>query len=218
MYISEDQTRQIKIITEQLENVTGVELVAVVVDKSDTYPEIPWKAFAMAASISAFCILAQTFLRPDWITAYRELFMALAILGAGAAAALLTLFWRVFARFFLDDLRAAGETEQYARSQFLEQGIHRTKGNTGMLLLISLFERKVVIHPDSGIRSRIEPETLTPVIAKMTTHLRKGNCFDALREGLDILEKILTNAGFRSKAAAPDRIRDEFIQQKGPHR
>ena len=215
MYISNEQADSIKALTEQLERRTGVELVAMIVDKCDTYPEIPWKAFAFTASISVFCLLLQAFIRPSWIIADREIFMALTILGTGAAAALLTLFWPFFARLFLDDIRATGETEQYARSQFLEREIFRTQERSGILLLVSLFERKVVILPDKGIQHRMAQETLANVIAQMTEPLHYGKFFEALRDGLAALEESLTKAGFKGSPGAPDQISDELIQQKG---
>jgi len=218
MYISEDQKSRTQEITEQLEKRTGVELVAVVVDKCDTYPEIPWKAFAVGAAVGALVLSIQSVIRPAWFTVYREIFLMLTVLGTGMTAALLSIFWPPFTRLFLDGTRAEVETKQYAQSFFLEREIFSTRERTGILLLISLLEHKVVILPDSGIRSRIDPKTLNSVISHMASDLREGNCFQALEGGLTVLEKSLLVAGFKGVDGAPDEIPDEFIQQKGSDR
>lgn len=189
----------------RLEARTGVQVVATVVGKCDAYPEIPWKAFALASALAA---LASVFWRQNAVLAI------LTFLGAGAAAALASVFLPAFARLFVDATRLEAETRQYAASFFLAHDLTRTQQRSGILMLVGVFERTVVILPDSGIRDRIAETELQEVIARMTPQLAAGRIAPALRDGLDALEALLAARGFAGGTGG-DEIAQEVIEEKG---
>ena len=215
MYFSEDQTQRLDARIRLLEKNTGIELVTAVVGKCDHYPEIPWKAFALGVAFGALVIVAQGVLRPDWLSTYSALIHTLLVLGAGTVMALLTVFWPAWARCFLDKPRAEAEIRQYAQSVFLEREIFNVPARTGMLLLVGLFERRVVILPDSGVARRLSPEALRRVIAAMQGDLKRGNRLQALTNGVSVLEEQLKMAGFATATEDADRIPEALLQQKG---
>ena len=51
---------------------------------------------------------------------------------------------------------------------FYEKGLHRTSGETGVLIFISVLERKVWIIGDRGINERIAPETWHELVRELT--------------------------------------------------
>jgi putative membrane protein len=212
MYFSAEQIGQLNQAVRDLEHRTGVQIVTAVVDKADAYPEIPWKAFALGSAASALGVLAWQALRPVLLA---PLAQSVSVLGIGAAAALATIFWPAFARLFLDAPRAAGETEQYARALFLERQIFDTPARTGILLLVTLFEHRVIVLPDSGVGRRLDPSALHPVVARMTGLLRRGDRFAALVQGLAVLETALTTAGFTAEGPRDNSLPDNLIQRKG---
>ncbi len=189
----------------RLEARTGVQVVAAVVGRCDAYPEIPWKAFALFASLA---FLAVMLWHPDAVLG------GLTFLGTGAAAALATVFLPAFARLFLDGTRRTAETRQYADSFFLAHDLSRTQRRSAILILVGVFERTVVILPDSGIRDRITEADLQEIIARMVPQLAAGNIAPALRDGLDALEALLAARGFAGGAGA-DEIAQEVIEEKG---
>ena len=81
-----------------LERARGVEVVTVAVARADHYPEIPWRAGALAASIAALVVAIGDVLRPDWATSTTLLLALAAVLLSGAGAALATMVVRPFAR------------------------------------------------------------------------------------------------------------------------
>ena len=131
---------------------------------------------------------------------------------------LLSIYWSAFGRLFLDRIRAEAEIEQYARAFFLERELFRTRARTGVLLLVSLFERRVVILPDSGVAGRLEQKALRKVINQMMPHLRRKERFQALVRGLSALEAELVKAGFGPAKKTDNELEDELIQQKGVDR
>jgi uncharacterized membrane protein len=205
MNLSDSDRKQIAERSERLEARTGVQVVATVVGRCDAYPEIPWKAFALCSGLA---FLATMLWHPDAVLG------GLTFLGTGAAAALATVFLPAFARLFVDATRRDAETRQYAASFFLAHDLSRTQRRSAILVLVGVFERTVVILPDSGIRDRIAEADLQEVIARMTPRLAAGNIAPALRDGLDALEALLTARGFAGGAGV-DEIAQEVIEEKG---
>jgi len=216
MYMSDEQSRELDARIRTLEKTTGVELVAAVVGKCDHYPEIPWKAFALGVSFSTLIMLLQTLLRPDWISAHTPLVQAVVVLGAGTVAALLTIAWPTWARCFLNGNRAEGEMRQYAQGLFLAHDLFKVPGRRSILVLVGLFEHRVEILTDRGVEARLADRAALPaVIDAMRPLLQKGDHFQALIEGLSVLEAQLQAAGFTPRGDDADRIPLTVLQEKG---
>lgn len=198
-----------------IEAATGVEIVAAVIGKADAYPELPWTAFAAGASLAALATVAADALRPDWTAAHAALVAAVTILGAGGACALVSIFVPAFARLFLRAVRADVEVRQYARSLFLERELFRTRGRTGILLLVSVFERRVELLPDVGFGGRFEAADWHRVIATMAPALSDRRPAAALLAGLDGLADLLARSGCRAGADDVNELPDQPVELKG---
>jgi putative membrane protein len=199
-----------------LERASGVETVAAVIARADSYPEIPWKAFALGVSLAALAAAAAALLEPGWEAAGAVVETAVAALATGAAAALATIWVAPFARLFLAQSRRETEVLQYAQAMFLESGLPKTAPRNGILLLVSLFEHRVVLVADPGARDRIGPAGLEPVVSAVTARLSQGTLQDALLDGLAALEAVLTARGFRGQPGGANEVPDTVIQQRGP--
>jgi len=199
-----------------LEAATGAEVVAAVIARADAYPEIPWKAFALGASLAALVAATAAVLEPGWDAAGAVAQTTVATLAAGAAAALATLWIAPFARLFLPRERREAEVRQYAQAMFLESGLHQAAGRNGILLLVSLFEHRVVVIADPAAPARLGPADLDPVVAAITARLADGSPGAALLDGLAKLEETLATRGFRGRPGDVDEISNAVIQQRGP--
>ena len=136
---------------------------------------------------------------------------ALAMLFMGAAAALAAVFIPPFARCFAGHARREAEARQYATAFFLDHALSRTQRRNAILVLAGVFERTVVILPDSGLR--LGADELQGVIARMTPQLAAGRIAPALRDGFDALEALLVARGF--SGGGRDEIAQEVIEEKG---
>jgi putative membrane protein len=199
-----------------VEAATGVQVVTAVIGKADSYVELPWKAFAVGAALAALAAGAADLLRPDWTTAHATLLTAVVILGAGAISALLTVFVPPYARLYLRPARAELEVRQYAHALFLEHELFRTRERVGVLILVSLFERRVEVLPDRGFAGRVPRAEWQAVVARMTPALRHGRPGDALGQGLTALDDLLARKGFRPPADPVNEIPDTPIEEAGP--
>jgi putative membrane protein len=188
---------------------TGVQIVLAVIERSDSYPELPWKAFALGAASAGFAACLLDLLEPG----AEVLYAVTSTLVVGAAAALLCVFMPKFARLFLDAHRAEMEVHQYAGSLFLSREIFATHNRTGLLLLVSLFERRIVVLPDRGLSKRLSQDALQEIIAHMTTLLASGPVAAALDAGLGTLEQVL--AATAGGQAGENELPDEIVQEEG---
>jgi putative membrane protein len=210
-----DHARLDQRITEA-EKRTSAQIVLAVVKRSDSFAELPWKAFALGVSIAGLVIFILDFLLYYWTSVTIVLIAMAAMLGAGAVFALLTVFAPGFARLFLSAHRAEAEVRQYAESLFLRRELFTTGGRMGVLLLVSLFERQVILLPDKGLNNLLTKEAMRDVIAPMTSSLAKNDIIRALEDGLERLSLIL------EAAAAPggqfsrkNELPNEIIEEKG---
>ena len=214
MFLSDAEAEAIDARIGRLESRTGVQVVTAAVGKSDTYVELPWKAFALGAALAGFAVVLADTARPQWVTSHTALIQVTMILGAAAASALLTIFVSPFARLFLRATRRDLEVRQHAQSLFLTRELFKTRGRTGVLILVSLFERRVEILPDTGLHARVSEADWGSVVARMTPRLREARPFHALQEGLAALEDMLVSKGFQP-GADPNELPDRPIEERG---
>jgi len=197
----------------ETEKGTGTQIVLASVLRSDSYTEIPWKAFAIGASIASLLSLLLALYVLGWITNILILFSIAVILASGALFALLTVLFPCFARLFLSSQRKEAETMQYAESLFLSNELFSTEQRRGILLMVSQFERQVVILPDSGVRDLLSSEVLEEVISTMTRHLRKNELRQAMELGLKGIHAALASS--LTGQAGPDELSNEIIEEEG---
>ena len=74
-----------------------------------------------------------------------------------------------------------------AKQAFYEYRISHTKGGTGVLIFISLFERMVVILGDRAISSKFKEEDFEEVKSTILSEFRKGNYTEGLVKGIERL-------------------------------
>lgn len=208
MALSEPEKQLLVRRVAEIEARTGAEIVTTLVAKCDHYPEIPWKAFALGASVAALVVGVLAMWRTGW-TPWPPVLVVAPILAAGLLPALLTVVWPAFARLFLGRERAAGEVRQYAESLFLKEQLFQARSRNGILILVAQFERQVVVVPDRAVRERLAPEALDGVIARMTPLLAGGRTAQAFEAGLAALEEQLRARGFTGgtgKNELPDHL------------
>jgi putative membrane protein len=196
----------------ETEQRTGTQIVLSVIQRSDAYAELPWKAFALGASAAGLIVLLLYWRLYDRYPDVSALVMVAGILAFGALLALLSVIMPRFAKCFLSAYRTEVEVQQYAKSLFLDRELFATEKRTGILLLVSLFERRVVILSDKGLDARLTEEDRGTMIAAMTSFLKRKQISQAFDAGLDCLSRILTTT---SREAGDNELPDEMIEEEG---
>ena len=198
----------------EVERRTGTQIVLAVIQRSDSYSELPWKAFALGVSIAGLIISVLSQIQQSWASGTEILFATVTVLAAGAACTLFCIYIPSFARLFLDNHRADVEVHQHAAALFLAHELFATKQRAGILFLISLFERRVVVLPDRGLATRLSQSAVQGIIERMTKALATRQVFGAFENGLSALDKVLHVTATRGSDG--NELADKIIEEKFP--
>jgi putative membrane protein len=195
-----------------VEKRTNTQIVLAVIQRSDSYAELPWKAFALGASIAGLLIFVLDLLSYGWYPRVTVLIAVAGTLAGGAVFALLTVLIPGFAKRFLSSFRAEVEVRQYAESLFLSKELFATSNRTGILVLVSLFERKIVILPDKGLSDQLTNDAMQSIITAMTQLLKRNEISRAFESGLEQLSHTLETS---VQGKGENELSDEIIEEKG---
>jgi putative membrane protein len=149
------------------------EILPVVLERSDRHPGAAWLAALTAALIGSATLAPWLpWDRPAVVLATQ---LALGALGWASARLLPD-----FLRAFVSEARAEEMAAEQAVQEFHRHALDRTEGRTGVLLFVSLLERRALVLADEGIHARVAPEQWANTNALVLEGLRRGS----LREGL----------------------------------
>lgn len=73
---------------------------------------------------------------------------------------------------------------QRATQAFVEEEVFRTRARSGILIFLSLFERRVVVLADRGLERHVTPGEWEEVVAGIAAGMRRGQPGPALAEGI----------------------------------
>ncbi|MGV8075437.1 MAG: TPM domain-containing protein, partial [Syntrophobacteraceae bacterium] len=172
-FFSAEENERIRREVETAESHTSGEIAVMLVDKSDSYREAEiLAAFLLAALFAMICAVAAGF---DGMWHYIPL-VALFFLPAKYLAGM----YPQMGLSFLGRRRLAEAVRERAERGFFERGLYRTRDETGVLIFISILERKVWILGDRGINTKIPPEGWKHLADQLATGLRENRACDAL--------------------------------------
>lgn len=203
MHLTPQEADAVEARIARVEASTGVEVVTAIVGRSDAYPEVVWKAFALGVALGALVVAWLDLARPDWVTAHSTWLGVVPMLAAGLLGMVLAMTVPEFARRFLDRARTADEVRQCAQAMFLERKIFRTRSRCGVLILASLFERRVEIVADIGFDGRVDAAQWRTLVDAMEPELARERPAAAFLRALDRLEALLAERGFAREGGAP---------------
>jgi putative membrane protein len=125
------------------------QIVPVVVEKSDPYPEARYRGALLAAGLAT--LVAVALHAPVTLGELALIQLAAGLVGAGLS------LWDPVERRLIGARALDQAVRARAVRAFHEQGLHRTAEGTGVLVFASLFEREVVVLGDKGIDARMPP-------------------------------------------------------------
>jgi putative membrane protein len=186
--------RRLEAAVREAERATGGEIVVAVVRACDEYASAAW---GLGASLAALAFLALGLFAPPlpWV-AY--LAAQAAALVAGHALARLD----GVRRLLLPAERVEREVAERAARCFAEQGLTRTRGRSGILIFVTILERRVVVLADAGVDRALAPgESWEDVVALAVDGLRRGAAGPGLEAAVHRCGEVLAR---RLPAVAPN--------------
>jgi len=183
-FFSDSQKEEIQAAISKVESKTAGEVVVMVVDQSDIYPEANLLAGGIIGGLLALIITDLLFSASLWY--FIPLYIVIAFgIGWGAK------FCPDLLRYFTLGRRLENQVREEAIQAFYEKGLYKTRDKTGVLFFISLFERRVWVLADEGIYSKISQEKLQEHAGGVAKGIKNNNAAEMLICEINKIGKIL---------------------------
>jgi putative membrane protein len=194
----------------EAERYTSGEIVPMVVSRSYHYP----MSNVLGSIIFAFPIslILNYFIGGWlWIGNYNLwLFLGIIIL-------LFIIFYQVvkhtssLKRFFISDKEIHEEVEEAAVTAFFREGLYRTRDETGILIFISVFERRVWVLADRGINAKVKEGEWDGIVSMITEGIKNKNQAEAICKAVTNVGTILREH-FPVKADDKNELKNLIIE------
>jgi putative membrane protein len=193
----------------EAEERTSGEIVPYVVEQSDEYPSASWKGAALGALLGPMVALALHRWSDLWGLPLGYWIALPAPLG-GAIGYLLADLLSPLKRGLVGAEILAARARRRAAGAFLEQEVFRTRERTGILLFLSLFERRVVLLADSGIHQKVEEGQWEAITSRLAEGIRQGRPGPALAEAIRACGELLERHGVERRTDDQDELSNEL--------
>ncbi|HXU33726.1 MAG TPA: hypothetical protein VN851_24410 [Thermoanaerobaculia bacterium] len=190
----------LRLAVADLERRTTAEIVPFVVAKSDPYANADWKGAALGALGGG--LLGAALHRALGLWGLDPVLWIALPPAAGAALGWLAARLPILARALVGKEQIGERVRRRAESAFLAENLAATASREGLLLFVSLFERRVLVLPDVGLRARIPAAAWDGVASGIAGRLKTHGPAAALAEGVGLAGEVLRAAGLTVDSAA----------------
>ena len=210
--LNDEEKKQVEAAVAMAEKKTSGEVVCMIVSSSYHYPV---SNIIGAAAISLPLSLLLAPLAGAWLWLgtqnmwlFLGIFTVLFIVGYFSVKYILTL-----KRIFVSKREMTEEVEEAAITHFFLHGLHRTRDQNGILLFISIFERKVWILADSDINEKVPEGHWDAVVARLTEGIRRKQSATAICRAIHSIGDELKHH-FPLKADDTNELENLILEKK----
>ena len=182
---SHQEQQRIEDAVTQAEKNTSGEIVPLILTQADEYQ-------GSRSRFSALCTLAIASMTLWWFPhlpfwGLAVLLIASYLISSFAINNSPTLLRRLISQ---DEINEC--VDEKAHASFTRHGLHHTRDETGILILICLFERRVQILADRGINNKVQQQQWDEVVKTITKGLHSDHACDALCDAISQCGELLT--------------------------
>ena len=183
--LTQAQLDQVAASVADVEKNTDAELVVVLAKQADSYTYFP----LLLASLIALALPLALKLTPFWLTADELLatqwisFIVLALLFR-VPPIMMALVPKSVKHWRASNL---------ARRQFLENNLHHTKGETGVLVFLAEAEHYVEIIADRGISQQVNDREWQMIVDNLIARIRQRETMDGLLSCINSCGELLAD-------------------------
>jgi len=184
--LTPEEQERIRKAVEEAERKTSGEIVPYIVEQSDRYEVAHWRGATLGILIGML-IAAGVYLfyqgwGLEWLHQEWGLLTFLLVLGIlGMTLAYLVPPVR---RFLAGEDNLIEQVHKRAMMAFVEEEVFNTRDRTGILIFVSLFERRIEVIGDAGINQRVKSEEWVDIVLHIREGIRKGRLAEALVEAI----------------------------------
>ncbi|MBO6576304.1 MAG: hypothetical protein JJ896_16455 [Rhodothermales bacterium] len=192
------------------EGSTSGEIVPFVAARSDAYPDVLLRTAMIGALLGVGIVLVAGQLADGWEGAWTASPVSVAAAGLlfGGLAWLSAYAIPGLRRQLAGEQRMAVAVHRRAREAFLDEEVFDTRDRTGILLFVSLFERRIEVMGDAGINARVSPDDWGDVIDTIRQGIVRGEAAQGIVDGIRLCGDLLTRQGVEIKPDDTNELPD----------
>ena len=210
-FLTDDERSRVENAVKAAEKRTAGEIVVMIISSSYQYPlAIVIGATALALPLA----LLLTPLTGSWLwIGPQNMWLFLGFL---------TVFFIIFhqvvkrtawlKRLFISQREIDDEVEEAAVTQFFDQDLYRTRDENGVLVLISVFERRVWMLADRGINAKVQQNQWDDIVTMITDGIKQQRAADAICAAVEKIGDLL-EAYFPIKPDDTNELKNLVIEK-----
>jgi putative membrane protein len=207
------ERERIRQAVQQAERVTKGEIVPMIVPASALYREAGYRTGLILALLSlALLLTIEIYWLPWGWHAGNAGWLLLAVVVSYGLGQWLGRVPMVV-RLVTSRERMAHKVALRAEQAFYKHGLHQTKGRTGVLILVSILERRVHILADKGINDHVPAGTWDGLVNGILDGIRTGQATDAICAAIAKCGALLAQVSPAGSGGNPNELPDALIQE-----
>jgi putative membrane protein len=209
-FLTDDERDRVNEAVQDAEKLTAGEIVVMIISASYHYP----MANVIGAAVFALVLaLIFTTLVGEWLWIGGQNMW----LFIGFLTAFFILFHEVIKRIpwlkriFISEKEIKEEVEEAAITNFFNEELYRTRDETGVLVLISVFEHKVWVLADRGINAKVREGQWDDIVKMIVNGIKQKRQAEAICEAVAKIGGILEDH-FPIKPDDTDELKNLIIE------
>lgn len=204
MIVSKKDRLLIKNLIGEAEKRTKSEIVPMIVHHSDIYPAAHFRA---AIIVSFIFSLALYFSPLSIINPIYFLWIQLPGLYVGYFLGHIP----AIKRLLITKEEIEYEVTQKAYEAFLMHNLHLTVNHNGVLVLVSVMERKIKIITDVGVQRKVEQKIWDDIVFEFTEQVKLGRPLEGMKGAIKAVSDVLEHHFPADGEQKPNELNNELI-------
>lgn len=186
-HLSKEDINKIEETISRVEAHTSGEIVPVIVRRSSSVGHIP---LMLTLLLTLVVVLVELpFSDWLWVRPWAWLWPVLVVLIYFISAFLGKIPW--VQKVLVPEADELKQVHQRAHLEFYLNRLNRTEAGTGILIFVSVMEKKAVILADEGISKKLPPETWQHILTPMRSLLHKDQWGDGFVKAIESCGELL---------------------------
>jgi len=207
------ERERIRQAVQQAERVTKGEIVPMIVPASALYREAGYRTGLILALLAlALLLTIEIYWLPwGWHAGNAGWLLLAVVVSYGLGQWLGRV--PMIVRLVTSRERMAHKVTLRAEQAFYKHGLHNTKGRTGILILVSMLERRVHVLADKGINDHVPAGTWDGLVNGIIDGIRTGQATDAICAAIAKCGTLLAEVSPVDSGENPNELPDTLIQE-----
>jgi len=206
---SDTDLQRIKVAVQIAESKVSGEIVPVFVESSSTYPIANLRGAGLLGGLTFLSIIIASRFSESLIVNSPLPIFFIVLLGA-IAGLIISEHFIVVKRLLVGQSQMDLFTRHRAERAFLEEEVFNTRQRTGIMILVSFFEREVIVLADKGISNVLHQNEWDSVVKQLTNKIKYGDVVNGMIETIERCTEILLKYNFVKTSEDENELKDDL--------